>query len=224
MLTLNEDIFKNKKPNFRKLTEYGFDINNDLYTYNVPIVDNQFCMTVKITNNGTVNTEVIDRDTEEPYVLHLSELAAGSFVGNIRKEHDTILQNIADHCFESNIFKSSFSQSIVNYVRETYNDELEFLWDNFPNNAIWRRKDSKKWYALLLTLSKRKIGIDSDDTVELINLHMLPETIISVVDNKKYFPGYHMNKKHWCSICLDGSVPLEEIYKLIDESYKLAAK
>ncbi len=34
-------------------------------------------------------------------------------------------------------------------------------------------------------------------------------------------PGYHMNKKHWNTIFLDGSVPSEEIARMIDDSYDL---
>lgn len=34
-------------------------------------------------------------------------------------------------------------------------------------------------------------------------------------------PGYHMNKEHWNTILLDGSVPGEEIMAWIDESYDL---
>lgn len=37
-------------------------------------------------------------------------------------------------------------------------------------------------------------------------------------------PGYHMNKKHWNTITLDGSLPNEEILTMIDESYDLVAK
>lgn len=33
-----------------------------------------------------------------------------------------------------------------------------------------------------------------------------------------------MNKKHWITVCLDGSVPPDEIYRLLDESYRLARK
>ncbi len=33
-----------------------------------------------------------------------------------------------------------------------------------------------------------------------------------------------MNKRHWITICLDGSVPLEEIYQRIEQSYCLAAR
>jgi predicted DNA-binding protein (MmcQ/YjbR family) len=36
-------------------------------------------------------------------------------------------------------------------------------------------------------------------------------------------PGYHMNKKHWNTIILDGSVPDKEIFEWIDHSYDLIA-
>ena len=37
-------------------------------------------------------------------------------------------------------------------------------------------------------------------------------------------PGYHMNKKHWNTIILDGSIPDGEIERMIDHSYSLVVK
>lgn len=34
-------------------------------------------------------------------------------------------------------------------------------------------------------------------------------------------PGYHMNKKHWNTVLLDGSVPDMEVFSWIDHSYSL---
>ena len=34
-------------------------------------------------------------------------------------------------------------------------------------------------------------------------------------------PGYHMNKKHWNTLKLDGSIPRGEIERMIDHSYAL---
>ncbi len=36
-------------------------------------------------------------------------------------------------------------------------------------------------------------------------------------------PGYHMNKKHWNTVSIDGSVPDREIFHWIDHSYDLVA-
>lgn len=124
----------------------------------------------------------------------------------------------------NSIWKSDYTKKVISYVRQAYSDELEYLWPKFPGNAIWRRKDSGKWYAALLSVSKKKLGIDSDDVVEIIDLRVEPEILNFLIDNKKYYPGYHMNKKHWCTIILDGSVSLEEICARIDESFLLARK
>ncbi|MDP8257501.1 MAG: MmcQ/YjbR family DNA-binding protein [Candidatus Alcyoniella australis] len=34
-------------------------------------------------------------------------------------------------------------------------------------------------------------------------------------------PGYHMNKRHWNSVILDGSIPRKELREMIDHSYDL---
>lgn len=36
-------------------------------------------------------------------------------------------------------------------------------------------------------------------------------------------PGYHMNKKHWNTVLLDGSVPDKEVFAWIDHSFNLIA-
>jgi predicted DNA-binding protein (MmcQ/YjbR family) len=37
-------------------------------------------------------------------------------------------------------------------------------------------------------------------------------------------PGYHMNKKHWNTILLDGSIPDDELFAMINDSYELVVK
>ncbi|MCB9421403.1 MAG: MmcQ/YjbR family DNA-binding protein [Ardenticatenaceae bacterium] len=37
-------------------------------------------------------------------------------------------------------------------------------------------------------------------------------------------PGYHLNKRHWNTVTLDGSVPQKEFLRMIDDSYNLVVK
>lgn len=37
-------------------------------------------------------------------------------------------------------------------------------------------------------------------------------------------PGYHMNKRHWNTVVLDGSIPDEDVLAMIDESYDLVVR
>ena len=81
---------------------------------------------------------------------------------------------------------------LIEYVRKQYGDELEYLWENFPENAVWRRKNNQKWYGAPLTVSRRKLGFSSDEVVEIIDLRGTPEELAAFVDGQRYFPGWHM--------------------------------
>jgi predicted DNA-binding protein (MmcQ/YjbR family) len=37
-------------------------------------------------------------------------------------------------------------------------------------------------------------------------------------------PGYHMNKKHWNTVIINGSIPDSEVKRMIDNSYALIVK
>ena len=217
-----KDFIKNKKINFKKLKEFGFELIDNSYYYHTSLLKNQFKMSVKINIDNSIFTEIIDTETNEPYVLHLLEMKRSGYSEKIYKAYSEILEKIKKVCFEDEIFKANYTKEIVAYVKNKYGDELEFLWEKSPKNAVIRRKSSNKWYAVILTISKRKIGLDSDKIIEVINLHNIPKEIEKLIDYKRYFPAYHMNKKHWCTICLDGTIELKEIYKKIDISYELA--
>ncbi|MDV0443113.1 hypothetical protein McpCs1_04810 [Methanocorpusculaceae archaeon Cs1] len=219
-----DEIFENRKIIPERLLSFGFVRQNEGYSYAAPLLDGRFQMSVIISEQGKVFTEVIDTISEYAYVLHRVADAEGEFVGRVRDEYECVLATINNACFERDVFKSSMTKEVISHVRETYGDELEFLWNRFPENAVFRRQDTAKWYAALLRIPKRKLGIDDDELIEIIDLRIISEEISSLIDNKKYFPGYHMNKKHWFTICLDGSVSAEEIFSRIEESYQLAKK
>ncbi|MDU5803188.1 MAG: MmcQ/YjbR family DNA-binding protein [Fusobacterium periodonticum] len=217
-----KDLIKDKKIDLKRLEKFGFKLKENSYYYNISLLKNQFKMCVKINLDNSIFTEIIDVETSESYVLHLLEMKRSGYSEKVYGAYSEVLEKIQKECFEDEIFKANYTKEVINYINNKYGDELEFLWERSPKTAVVRRKNSKKWYAVILTLSRRKLNLDSDKLVEVINLHNSPEEIEKLIDNKKYFPAYHMNKKHWCTICLDGTVELKEIYKLIDISYELA--
>lgn len=222
MNKLTEQILKYKKANISKLKDYGFHAAGGAYVYSADVLDGQFRLTVKI-DGGDVETEVRDKSTDEPYMLYLIEDASGSFVGAVRTACKEVLTDVARCCFDDSIFKNEQTQRVIDYVTETYGDKLEFLWKKFPDNAIWRRSDNAKWYGAILTVEKRKLGQTCDGKAEILDLRYDADKITEIVDGKKILGGYHMNKKHWITVILDGSVALPEICALIDNSYRLAA-
>jgi predicted DNA-binding protein (MmcQ/YjbR family) len=66
------------------------------------------------------------------------------------------------------------------------------------------------------------VNLDSDLS---INLKCDPALAIELRERyTSVIPGYHMNKTHWNTINLDGSIPDKEIFSWIDHSYDRVAK
>ena len=58
-----------------------------------------------------------------------------------------------------------------------------------------------------------------------INLKCEPSLAIELRERyTSVIPGYHMNKTHWNTVNLDGSVPDKEIFSWIDHSYERVLK
>ena len=91
--------------------------------------------------------------------------------------------------------------------------------------TVLRHKDSRKWFGILMKVDGGKIERPDLGQVELLNLKCAPEDGMIV---KELFldvlPAYHMNKTHWITVVLDGSVPRPFINRMIAKSYLLTKK
>lgn len=213
-----------KKANIQKLKQYGFKKNNDKYSYSVNIMNGDFTLNIDIINENEIRTELIEKAFNEPYTLHLVEDAQGTFVGQIREQYEKIIDEIKEKCFEIKAFEWEYSYKILDYAKEKYNSPAEYLWEKFPRNAVCRRQDNEKWYFALLSVQGSKIGLKTDEIIELVDLRVPFAEVPNLLKQPNIYPAYHMNKKHWITIILDGSMSLDEIYKFIDRSYELAKK
>ncbi|MBQ7081454.1 MAG: MmcQ/YjbR family DNA-binding protein, partial [Fibrobacter sp.] len=108
------------------------------------------------------------------------------------------------------------------YAEQKYGDKPEYLWERFPQFAAIRKHENKKWYCLLGTVEKSKVGLKGDEIIEVANFKIVPKELPELLKKPGYLPAYHMNKKSWVTVVLDGTVPLTEIKKLLDKSYTLA--
>ncbi len=115
-------------------------------------------------------------------------------------------------------------ESLLAYAKDTYQSEPEYLWTRLPEAAILRNQKNQKWYALFMKIGKEKLGLNSTESVWALNLKCDPLFIGSLLEMDGYYPAYHMNKNHWITILLDGTVKEQQIQKLLDLSYQLTEK
>jgi predicted DNA-binding protein (MmcQ/YjbR family) len=58
-----------------------------------------------------------------------------------------------------------------------------------------------------------------------VNLKCDPDLALELRDRyEQVEPGYHMNKKHWNTVVLDGAIPERQVRKMIDHSYELVVQ
>jgi predicted DNA-binding protein (MmcQ/YjbR family) len=203
-----------------KLKEYGFKRKKEGYFYTKPILDGQFEVNVVVTSDN-VTVDVYDVFAEDNYYLHLVEDASGGFVGQVRSEYENLINDIGAHCFKPAFVFGEVGKAVVKYAGKRYHSELEFLWKE-DDCAILRRKANKKWYAVFMCVQRKKLGIEGEEKIAIVDLRAPKSDIARLVDNKNYFKAWHMNKQSWITIPLDGRVSPEVINWLLDMSYDIA--
>ena len=109
------------------------------------------------------------------------------------------------------------------YIAEAYSTVPDFPWESTPDAAVYRHENNRKWFALVMTIPKARLGIRSDGMIDIVNLKCDPLLVGSLRSEPGIFPAYHMNKDKWLSVALDGSADDEQIKMLLDMSFELTA-
>ena len=109
-------------------------------------------------------------------------------------------------------------QEFLQYCMDTYSTSPDYPFDEDFVTAVLRHSDNQKWYALVMSVSRRKFGMDSDEIVDVVNLKLPIEMFGSFGASDGVYPAYHMNKLHWISVILNDS-PDETVQFLVDVSF-----
>ena len=110
-------------------------------------------------------------------------------------------------------------QAFLAYCLDTYGTAADYPFDEDFETAVLRHAGSRKWYALVMRISRRKVGIDCDEMVDVVNLKLPLEMFGSFDAADGVYPAYHMNKLHWISVVLnDATDDLVEF--LVHASYE----
>ena len=107
------------------------------------------------------------------------------------------------------------------YIFETYNAVSDFPWERYTEYEVFRQVNNRKMFALVMNIPRKRLGLPSEEIIDIVNLKCDPLLIGSLRQEPGIFPAYHMNKEHWISVALDGSVPDEKMKMLLDLSFRL---
>ena len=223
-MTLEEEIFKKSKLNEDKILKYGFKKEKDFFIIYKDIMNNCMKVEIKIDKDKNVVARVIDKDFNEEYTAFRNNQKEGSFSGKVKKEFEKVLIDIRESCSKKENFVFEQSNRLEKYIKEKYDDTPTFEWETSPDFGVFRNKDTKKWYALLMNIDMSKLDKTKTGNIEIVNIKLDENEIIDLLKKDGFYPAWHMNKKYWISITLNDKIDDKLLFKLVDESYSYSEK
>jgi predicted DNA-binding protein (MmcQ/YjbR family) len=78
--------------------------------------------------------------------------------------------------------------------------------------------------TLVYKVMGKMFALTDLESFQSINLKCDPETGVQLREQyASVLPGYHMNKKHWITVLMDGSISDKEVRAWTEQSYQLVA-
>lgn len=112
-------------------------------------------------------------------------------------------------------------QQVLAFAEEQWGILPDYPWTRTPDSAVLRHPASGKWFGLIMPVRRKTLGLAGDGVVDILNIKGDPLMLPSLWQKPGYLPAYHMNKEHWLTLLLDGSVPLKELCFLLRISHDL---
>ncbi|MCQ2241639.1 MmcQ/YjbR family DNA-binding protein [Treponema sp.] len=203
-----------------RLLDYGFmnsadegSVSGKIYTIKKEIPGEDFYAIIKVSSDS-LSVTVYDGITEERYALFDAPRAHGKFIGELREKVRLMMEEIQSACFDSTDIKAKFVKSIT----EEYGCTEDFPWND--EASVFRCRNNK-WFALLMRIRFKNVGLPSEEHVWAVNLKQNPEEIPGLIDNRRIFPAYHMNKKYWITVLVSGATDFDQLLELTRKSHDL---
>lgn len=223
-MMFEERFFARRRADFDALPDYGFSETDGGFCLRQSVAGGQFALEIFVSTEGIVSSRMLDKDSGSEYTLYKVAGASGTFVGAVREEAERVLSSVAERCFVPDVFRSEQARAVIDHAASRYGSRPEFLWKNLSENAVLRRADSRKWFAVFAIVAREKLGLVGSGRVEIIDLRISPDELPSTLDGKTLLPGWHMNKRTWYTVVLDGGICMDDLIRRLDESWRLAGK
>ena len=110
-------------------------------------------------------------------------------------------------------------QEFLEHCLNTYGTSPDYPFDDLLETAVLRHTDNRKWYAIVMRVSRRKFGFDSDEVINVVNLKLPTDMFGSFGTADGVYPAYHMNKLHWISVLLPDA-PNDVVQFLVNVSFE----
>ena len=110
-------------------------------------------------------------------------------------------------------------QELFEFCLDTYGTVPDNPFDEDFETAVLRHENNRKWFGIVMRVSRRKFGFESDEVIDVVNLKQPTEMFGSFGATDGVYPAYHMNKLHWISVLLPDA-PDDVVRFLVNASFE----
>ncbi|MBR4791805.1 MAG: MmcQ/YjbR family DNA-binding protein [Treponema sp.] len=214
-------IFRSAKIKKDSLEAAGFaTTDGNSYTMEQNVSSGTFNANISLSLSEQILTvHLYDSATGEKYALFDMQNVHGAFIASLREEVQQLIDEIRENCFESKDLKDDY----IAWIKTQFGAEPDFPWPDTPDYCVFRCPN-KKWFALVMKIKFRQLGLTGDEAVWVVNMKASQDAIPTLIDRKSIFPAWHMNKKHWITVLLTAATDFEKLCGLTQKSYELVCK
>ena len=215
-------IFRSGKIKKDSLKAAGFvTTDGKTYTKNTTVSNATFNANITLSlSEQTLTVHLFDSSTGERYALFDMPNAHGAFIASLHEEVQQLIDDIKSKCFETNDLKHDF----IAWIKTNFGVEPDYPWPDDASYSFVLRCPNEKWFALVMRIKYRQIGLTGDEAVWAVNMKAEQDAIPNLIDRKLIFPAWHMNKKHWITVLLTAATDFEKLCELTQKCYELVNK
>ena len=214
-------IFRSAKIKKESLEAAGFTTTDgNTFSMNQTVSNGAFNADITLSlSDQTLTVHLFDSATGEKYALFDMPNSHGAFVASLREEVQQLVDEIKSKCFETSDLKDDY----IAWIKSQFGAEPDYPWPDTPDYCVFRCPN-EKWFALVMRIKYRQLGLSSDEEVWVVNMKASQDEISNLIDKKSIFPAWHMNKKHWITVLLTAVTDFEKLCELTEESWELVSK
>ena len=109
----------------------------------------------------------------------------------------------------------------MQHIADCYGVEPECPWARWPEHAVFRHPENRKWFGILMRVPSSTLGLSEDGGVDILNVKIDPDDGAMLRSADFILPAYHMNKENWVSILIEGGIEDEMLAYLLETSHRL---
>ena len=155
-MSIERDIFKRRIFLPEKLFAYGFVRTENGYSFETVFYEG-FIARLFVSEAGELDGKVFDPEFSEEYGVFRLERAEGAFVTGMKQAYISLLSDIAENTTFEKMYVFDQSNELSERIFRLYGIRPEFMWEKFPRFGVYRNADSRKWFAIIMNISSKKI-------------------------------------------------------------------